>query len=120
MKRIVLAILALAFAAASLIGCGKEDAVIEGTWLSADGSTLTLSDGTLTLTDSMGQSILSREQLPYVHRGDFLYIDLDGVEVKVFEAALDGDSLTLTYTVEVQADMQMTADEPIQLTRSQD
>ncbi len=120
MKKLILAFFSFVAAAAVMSGCSQQPAGIEGTWLSEDGSTLTLSDGILTLTDSTGESMLAADQLTYEHRGDFLYTDINGVEVKVFEAMLDGDELTLTYTVEVQADMQTTVSEPILLTRSQD
>jgi len=120
MKRIISIALSLLAAVALLGGCGGQDATIDGTWQSVDGSTLTIADGMLTLTDSMGQSILADENLPCEHRGDFLYVEIGGVEVKVFEADLDGDKLTLNYTVDIQSDMQTTVSEPIELTRSQD
>lgn len=119
MKRIALAALALLIALLAVAGCGEKAASIEGIWTSADGSTLTISDGMLILTDSMGASLIEGAPLPCEHRGDFLYVEIDGVDVKVFEASLDGDSLTLTYTIEIQADMQTSVDQSIELTRSE-
>ncbi len=120
MKKIVSGLCGLLMAVSLLAGCAEQPAALEGTWLSGDGSTLTLADGTFTLTDAMGQSLLAQDSLTYEHRGDFLYLDLNGTEVKAFEVDLDGSELTLTYTIELQADMQTTAGESILLTRSQD
>lgn len=120
MKRFLIAVLALAVALSALTGCKDEPATIEGQWLSGDGSTLTLSEGLLTLTDSAGGSIISGAPLAYEHRGDFLYVGIDGVEVKAFEVTLNGDSLKLNYTLELQADMLTAMDSDIELSRVQD
>lgn len=120
MKKILAAAAALLTALALLAGCGSEktaEAGIEGKWLSGDGSVLTISEGNLTLTDSMGGSLLAQPSLPCDHRGDFLYVGIGGVEVKMFEAAVDGDTLTLRYTMEIQSDMQTICDDTITLTR---
>lgn len=120
MKKMVSAFLALILSLGLTAGCSQDPATIEGVWTSADGSTLTLNDGILTLTDSMGENMLAKDQLPYEHRGDFLYIFIDGVEVRAFETVLDADFLTLTYTVNLQADFQTAVDQPIELTRADD
>ena len=121
MKKILLAAAALVTALALFAGCGDKSGVpaaIEGTWLSSDGCVLTIEEGSLSLKDSMGKNMLSQELVPCEHRGDFLYLTFGGVDAKVFEASLEDDELTLKYTVEVQADMQHTYDQPIVLTRS--
>lgn len=122
MKKLLLAAAAFAAALTLLAGCGNNSdtpATIEGEWLSADGSVLTIEDGELSLKNAMGEDMLAQESFPCEHRGDFLYITFGDVDAKVFEADLDGDSLTLKYTVDVQADMQSTYDKSILLTRSE-
>ena len=122
MKKLLFAAAALVTALTLFAGCGEKTdapATIEGVWLSDDGCVLTVEDGTLSLKDGMGKSLLAQEAFPCEHRGDFLYITFGGVDAKVFEASLDGDSLTLKYTVEVQSDLQSTYDKPILLTRSE-
>ncbi len=122
MKKIMLAAAVLTAAISLFAGCGDKSgtpATIDGSWMSEDGSVLTIEDGTLSLRDGMGRNILAQETLPCEHRGDFLYLSFDSVEAKVFEVSLEDDSLTLKYTVEVQADMRRTYDQPIVLTRSE-
>lgn len=120
MKKILAAAAALFTALTLLSGCSgdkTDNAGIEGKWIADDGSVLTVSEGTLTLADSTGSSLLAVDSLPCDHRGDFLYVDIGGVEVKMFEAAVKNDQLTLRYTVEIQIDMQTVTDEVITLTR---
>ena len=120
MKRLASALLAFLLTAALLAGCQQGPATIEGVWHSADGSTLTLLNGSLTLTDSMGKNILAVDSLSYEHQDKYLYIFVDGVRVRAFEAELEGDSLTLAYTGGLQADFQIAVEQPIELTRAED
>lgn len=122
MKKLLLAAAALFTALTLFAGCGNNSdapATIEGSWLSADGCTLTIENGMLSLRDSMGESKLAEDSYDCEHRGDFLYMNIGGVDAKVFEVSLDDDELTLKYTVDVQADMQRTYDKAIVLTRSE-
>lgn len=122
MKKILLAAAALVTALTLFAGCGDnsaDSASIEGTWVSADGSVLTIDNGALSLKDSMGENMLSQDVLPCEQRGSFLYLTLGDVDAKVFEVSVDEDEMTLKYTVDVQADMQHTYDQPIVLTRSE-
>jgi len=123
MKKILLAVAALVTALTLFAGCGDDSgdaASIEGTWVSSDGSVLTIAEDAFSLKDSMGENLLAQDSLPCEHRGDFLYLTIGGVDAKVFEVSIDEDEMTLKYTVDVQADMQQTYDQPIVLTRSED
>lgn len=121
MKKAMLRITAALFAAliilASFGGCGDTVETVVGGWESADGSSMVISEKTLSITDGDKNLLLPEKEAAYEWRSDCFYIELGGVMVKVFNVDLTGDTLTLTYTEEIQADMGISYDGKIIMTR---
>ena len=85
-----------------LAGCGRdakkaEIETVRGVWRSNDGYSLTLTDSTLSLTDSSGENCLPYDCLNYVWTNDRLYVDIEGQQYGVFDVYLKEDSMDLTY-----------------------
>lgn len=85
-----------------LSGCGRDAEMAEietvrGVWKSNDGYSLTLTDTTLSLTDSNGENCLPYDCLNYVWTDDKLYVNIEGQQYGVFDVYLKEDTMSLTY-----------------------
>lgn len=102
MKKLKLfaAVLSLLLFSLALSGCDKKVESVAGNWSSGDGYTLTLTGGVMTLTDADGADAIGGE-LPYYWDSKAIYVTIDGTTYRAFDAELDEDTLTLTYSSEL-------------------
>lgn len=70
---------------------------LPGTWRSPDGYTVTFTEGTMTLYNSSGEAVTD-PAMEYIVNGNYLYTDIGGESVALFECRVNGDEMTLIYT----------------------
>lgn len=81
--------------------CGCNHLALErnlpGTWRSADGYTVTFTEDTMTLYNREGEAVTA-PAMKYIVSGNYIYTDIGGESIALFECRVNGDAMTLIYT----------------------